>query len=152
MSLSCRTTKSSRYGDQMRASSPGSSSDQGPGSLRKVLAKPFDEYLARCRQRAEEVWGLNTCPLSPLPATGDSGARVPSTSSQRATAAATQGSLSSGNGAGRPGYFADLAAQGHNQYIVPFSFVVTACVRCNTSVNLLLSQDSARCALFYLSK
>ena len=41
---------------------------------------------------------------------------------------------------------------GPNQKVVPHSRVLTACVRCNTSVNLLLNQDASRCASFYLAK
>ncbi len=46
----------------------------------------------------------------------------------------------------------DRCPQGPNQWVVPHSRVITACVKCNTSVNLLLNQDAARCASFYLAK
>lgn len=49
------------------------------------------------------------------------------------------------------GHF-DQDLEGPNQWVVPHSRVVTSCVRCNTSMNLLLNQDAARCASFYLAK
>lgn len=69
-------------------------------------------------------------------------------------ARATLSSSSSAAAAGAGSELATFTAcvQGPNQWVVPHSRAITSAVRCNTSVNLLLNQDAARCASFYLAK
>ena len=43
-------------------------------------------------------------------------------------------------------------SQGPSQLVVPQCRAITGCVRCNSSINLLLAQDASRCASFYLAK
>ncbi len=151
-----------------------------PGVSRQQAAVELDEYLSRCKDKVAEMDDMDVGiqeDLALIRAAMDAAGSDPAARDAAAEACVQDlfpviggpddadtmdGAMDGDNDAGTCAQVAQPHAsdsitfaeceQGPNQWVVPHSRVISACVKCNTSVNLLLNQDAARCASFYLAK